>query len=249
MAEKNIWQKMLSEFMRWQTSNQQYASFKRNVTNASATYEDAQEFAKCIAKKWSELLQNYVGIDVDLTSVTENEVESAIKQAIKHCYKLSSQFSARIQEIINKSINLNIKAIEGEIDPGRISNLIEKLREGRDVASDLLITPETQWLIELPVVENIARSAVTDTIQKNAELHTSAGIVSYIERKQGSGGCCDWCASVAGRYVYGEQPSNFFKVHKHCNCVITYMPSRERWKEITYSTDKKGVIKKNTTLL
>lgn len=248
MAEKTLWQKMISEFNTWESSNSTIRSFWKKIEAEKADYEDAQEFAKIIAGKWSDLLKKYVGAEVDISNIPNSEVLEAIERTMERSYKGSSYYASKVQELINKSVKINIKAVEGQIEQSRIENLLTKLRAGDDV-TDILITTENEWLIEEHVVENISRSAVTDTIEANAKLHTEAGLVSYIERRQGTGGCCEWCASVAGRYVYGEQPKDFFKVHKHCNCVITYMPSRSKWKEITYKTNSKGNRSKITTEL
>ena len=247
MADVTAYQKMLSEFMKWQKSNEkEYVDLWELINTKKATYKDAQRYSKVVADKWSQLLQKYLGVDADIKGLTPKEIEKCIENVLRRCYANSSYYSSKVQEVINDSVNINVKAVEGTIDKSRIDNLIEKLRNGEDIANDVLITTENMWLIEEGVVENISMSAVTDTIEANAKLHTDAGLTSYIERKQGSGGCCDWCSSVAGRFVYGEQPRDFFKIHKHCNCVINYMPSRQRWQKITYSTDAQGNRRKNT---
>ncbi len=241
MDEKTTYQKMLSEFMKWQKSNdKEYADLWDLINTKKATYEDAQKYSKVVAGKWSQLLKKYFGVDADIKGLTADEMAKEIEKALRQCYRNSSYYATKVQEIINSSLNINVKAVEGEIDKSRIDNLIEKLKTGEDVTDDILITTNNLWMIEEGVVENISQSAVTDTLEANAKLHTDAGLTSYIERKQGRGGCCDWCASVSGRYVYGEQPNDFFKIHKHCNCVITYMPSRQRWQKMTYSTDARG---------
>ena len=247
MDDRTVYQKMLSEFMKWQKSNEEeYADLWELINIKKATYKDAQRYSKVVADKWSQLLMKYFGVDADIQGLTPEDIVKSIEDALKRCYAHSSYYASKVQEIINDSVNINVKAVEGKIDKSRIDNLVEKLKSGEDIANDVLITTENMWLIEKGVVENISISAVTDTIEANAKLHTDAGLTSYIERKQGSGGCCDWCSSVSGRFVYGEQPEDFFKIHKHCNCVINYMPSRHRWQKITYSTDEKGKRRKNT---
>ncbi len=249
MSERTLYQMMLSDFMKWQNSerdaNGKYAKLWAKANGGKATYPDAQEYSRIIADKWSELLKKYCGVDSGVSGMSSDELATQVSKALEQCYKGSSYYSSKVQDGINKSVGLNINGVEGKLDRTRITRLIEKLKNGESVTEDILITAETEWLIDKPVVENISMSAVTDTIQENARLHTEAGLYSYIERKQGAGGCCDWCASVAGRYIYGEQPYDFFKIHKHCNCQITYMPSRQRWQNITFTTDSKGKISKN----
>lgn len=246
MADLTIYQKMLSEFMKWQDSNDdEYVRLWDLINSKKAAYKDAQKYSKLVADKWSQLLNKYFGIDADTSGLNDVDILADVENALKQCYRNASYYASKVQAVINDSVNINIKPVEGKIDKDRISNLIEKLKEGKDISEDL-ITDANIWLIEEGVVENISMSAVTDTIKANAKLHTDAGLVSYIERKQGRGGCCKWCASVSGRYVYGEQPSDFFKIHKYCNCSITYMPSRQRWQKITYSTDESGKRSKST---
>lgn len=237
MDSKTVYQKMLSDFMHWQKNNDTYSKLWNKVRNGKASYSDAQDYSKLVAGKWGELLKEYFGAGVDVGGMSADDVAKDIGSALNYCYKITGYYTSKVQEVINDSVNININAVEGKIDKSRIRNLLRKLQEGKDISQDILVTADNMWLIDVPVVENIAMSAVTDTLIANAKLHTDAGLTSYIERKQGVGGCCKWCASVAGRYVYGEQPDDFFQVHKHCNCIITYMPSRQRWQKITYTTE------------
>lgn len=237
MTDNSVWNAMLEEFNSWQKNDKTTQVFEQMLENGKATYTHAEAYSKHVAKKWSDLLKKRVGGDIAQT--LEKETADAIEEALTQCYWNSSNYSTSVQEIINQTADLNIKAINGKLDKTRISHLLKKLADGED----------TQWLLEEPVVENISRSAVTDTIIANAELHKSAGLIPYVERKIGSGGCCEWCQSMAGKYVLGEEPRDFWKIHKHCNCSITYMPSRGRHEKITYETDKSGKRTKNTVAL
>lgn len=50
---------------------------------------------------------------------------------------------------------------------------------------------------------------------------------SYIVRTS-DGNCCKWCSSVAGRYVYGEEPHDVFHRHDNCGCSTIYENGRQR---------------------
>ncbi|CZT38724.1 hypothetical protein SA111_00606 [Streptococcus agalactiae] len=39
-----------------------------------------------------------------------------------------------------------------------------------------------------------------------------------------TGKCCDWCDRLAGKYIYHEEPKDFTRGIKHCQCVIDYHP-------------------------
>lgn len=41
-------------------------------------------------------------------------------------------------------------------------------------------------------------------------------------------GCCPWCAKIAGRYVYGDEPHDVFRRHDNCDCTVTFENGRKR---------------------
>ena len=69
--------------------------------------------------------------------------------------------------------------------------------------------------------ENIGNSMHDNCIEENAKLHDKAGLDTYLVRDAG-GGCCAWCAAIAGRYKYADAPDDVFRRHDHCTCTTTY---------------------------
>ena len=89
--------------------------------------------------------------------------------------------------------------------------------------------------------ENIGNSMHDDCIKENAKLHDKAGLDTYLVRDAG-GGCCAWCAAIAGRYKYADAPDDVFKRHDHCTCTTTYECGRMRqdvWSKRTWQASDK----------
>ncbi len=76
--------------------------------------------------------------------------------------------------------------------------------------------------------ENITGSFQTDYIKKNAEFRNKAGLICYIERKDGHN-CCDWCSKLAGRYRYPDEvPKDVYRRHDNCTCDVSYVSEKGR---------------------
>ncbi len=69
--------------------------------------------------------------------------------------------------------------------------------------------------------ENIGNSMHDNCVKENAKLHDKAGLDTYLVRDAG-GGCCPWCAAIAGRYKYADAPDDVFRRHDNCTCTTTY---------------------------
>ena len=79
-----------------------------------------------------------------------------------------------------------------------------------------------KWILDAPV-RNLVQKAMDDTVQKNADFHTKAGLRPKIIRRS-SGHCCEWCNQVAGTYVYPDVPKDVFRRHDNCDCIVEYYP-------------------------
>ena len=88
------------------------------------------------------------------------------------------------------------------------------------------------------------------TRKENAEFRDEAGLKTYLVR-QTNGKCCDWCASLAGRYLYEDAPEDVFAKHDNCTCTVEYITDRYREnvhtkKRYALSQRERSEILKNT---
>ncbi|MCQ2408547.1 MAG: hypothetical protein MJ065_08510 [Oscillospiraceae bacterium] len=58
-------------------------------------------------------------------------------------------------------------------------------------------------------------------VRANAEFRDRAGLQSSAIR-EGGAKCCEWCASVSGKYPAGDTPQGFWGRHDNCKCSILY---------------------------
>lgn len=218
---------LLNEFKGWVTSNKEAKAYWQKVNNGTATYADATSYSGLVGRKWSEMLLRDYGI-------ADEEYIAEIVQSLGKAYSETAYYTKNVQQIANNEARIGMKVQEPKIDEDRIQNLITKMLEEQNAGKD------ASWLVGKDVVENVARTAVTDTIEYNARVQEEAGLETYVER-DGSN-CCDWCASMTGRYRLGEQPADFWRVHKDCNCLITYKASKRPIQRIRFVSNRKVTI-------
>lgn len=74
-------------------------------------------------------------------------------------------------------------------------------------------------------LENALRATADDMVKDNAEFAASSGLNAKIVRST-SGGCCEWCSSIAGSYTYGSEPKDIYRRHNNCDCTVEYVTSK-----------------------
>lgn len=88
----------------------------------------------------------------------------------------------------------------------------------------------------------VAMSFHDDFVQENAKFRSRAGLKCYITRVT-DGKCCAWCAKLAGRYEYGEEPEEVYHRHDNCGCTVTYENGRKRqdvWSKREWEAPEEG---------
>lgn len=148
------------------------------------------------------------------------DVAEACKKILREYFDHANEVNARLQRKYDKKSGLNITPQKAEFPTKRVSQIAESL-------ADKTVLPETIQRRAKSAVENVANSFHDDFVQKNVEFRSKAGIKCYIVRETG-GKCCAWCSSLAGRYVYGDEPDDIFRRHDNCTCTVTFISGRER---------------------
>ena len=76
-------------------------------------------------------------------------------------------------------------------------------------------------------IENSTRSIFDEYIKQNAANRASVGITAKIVRKMHSE-TCEWCRSLAGVYIYGQEPHEVYQRHDNCDCTVEYYCEKGR---------------------
>lgn len=231
-----LWNKIEAEYNALYSESKEVKRLYEKLVNGVATYEDATAYAEEVGSIWSKALGHNLNIEtLPDGKLYFNIANKTIRPALVEDYEAVAEFTEQLQNLLNQSAKIGLKSVVPKINDDRIRNLIDKIASQYDVFSS------TDWLIGSDVLANYSRAVVSDFVEENAKLQKDAGLHSWIERIEGAGGCCDWCRRMVGKYTYGEQPDDFFRVHKDCTCSIEFHPSKRAVQRISYKDGKRIV--------
>ena len=81
-----------------------------------------------------------------------------------------------------------------------------------------------RWILGDGVITNYMQSFVDETMKRNAEFQSNAGVSPKIVRKSPTK-CCPWCDALVGEYKYPDDvPDDVYKRHDNCNCIVEFYP-------------------------
>ena len=125
-----------------------------------------------------------------------------------------------------------------------------------DRLSDAESYDSIEWILENPVIENLALSVVDAKQRANMEFQAEAGLPATVRRTTEPDGVrsvkrgkktytykvpCNWCKSLAGVYTYPDVPKDVWRRHDNCYCTIKYTPKGgKRIDYLSGRTDNRG---------
>jgi transcriptional regulator with XRE-family HTH domain len=157
-----------------------------------------------------------------------------------------NEIMSEIQKILDEETGIGLNAIRPNFPEGRIKGLIDKLT-ARGFPEDV-----ERWLGE-PIVNN-SEAFADDFIRENAKFRADAGMKATITRKTAFK-CCDYCAALAGSYIYGTEPKEIYSRHEFCRCIVTYKTekgksqdvwSKQKWKSQPEEIEKRKTFSQET---
>lgn len=93
-----------------------------------------------------------------------------------------------------------------------------------DRVSDAPKFSGVRWILGDGVITNYMQSFVDDTMKRNAEFQSKAGVQPKIVRKSPTK-CCPWCDALVGEYKYPDEvPDDVYRRHDNCNCIVEFYP-------------------------
>lgn len=193
--------------------------------------------AKAVAGRLSYIVDNFIKDNGIEAGASEELINSLGFPALTASYREMSDITVETLNRQLKKAGFGFNASKVDADYDRINSLLFK-EELFDEAQNI-IEPITASRIQ-----NILEDSITETVKNTADFSRDSGVQSFVSRDPGTG-CCDWCNSIAGRYVYGREPADFWRVHPDCTCSFSFEPSRGKWQRISYTTNN-GKINKNT---
>lgn len=181
-----------------------------------ATYKTVNEFAIEVGRILSLALTSSISSDkLPDGKMYYNIAKRLLDETLGRNYELISGYAGDVQQVLNEQSKINLKAQYPPMNQDKIDGFVNRL--DREPVFD-----DVKWLFGEPIV-NFSQSIVDDCIRANADFHAKTGLTPTIERIS-TGNCCDWCNRLAGRYIYHEEPPDFYRRHQHCQCIIDYHP-------------------------
>lgn len=176
------------------------------------------------AKRLSELLGKAMSQSVD-ELVDFGLKEAVAEQLLKEHYQKINAVAAEVLTITDESIGINIAPAKAPFPADRVKKVAHSLEDPTVALDTIRRRANTS-------VSNVGLSYHDDFVKENVKKRGQAGLAAYIVRKA-EPGCCDWCRSLTGRYLYGTEPGDVYRRHTKCKCAATYEFGRERqniWK-------------------
>lgn len=189
------------------------------VRDGTATYAEANDFAietgKILANAYGSNLSSDVLPD---GRMYYNIAQRIINPTMVNNYNLITDVTDKVQQSLNEAAKIGIKPVTPEMNQNRVDGIINRVANAEHF-------DDVAWILDEPIV-NFSQSIVDDSIRRNAEFHADAGMKPVIVRKL-AGGCCEWCAKLAGTYTYPDDvPHDVYRRHQRCRCTVDYNPRR-----------------------
>ena len=172
--------------------------------------------------KYNATISTILGkvIGDNILKIPESERVKFLHWILQEQYKDTNERLAVIQKFLDKHTGIDLEPKKAPFPAERVQQLGTSL-------TDHTVPDETIQRRARAGSANIAASFHDDYVKENAKCRSNAGMKCYLERKV-SGKCCPWCRALAGRYVYGSEPSDLFRRHDNCTCQVTYESGRTR---------------------
>ena len=194
----------LSEAIR---SDRRAAAILKKIAAGRANFSDTMDYSLiCGRLTGSQLAEAVLELSEDREELAEALLHDRYEDINARC--------AEVQTALDDKQGLHLAPQKADFPAERAAKFAHSLL-------DPTVTDETIKRRARSVSENITVTFHDDFIRENAAFRDRAGLKCYVERTT-SGGCCDWCSNVAGRYLMQEQPEGLFRRHDNCDCTIVY---------------------------
>jgi len=191
-------------------------ALRRKINEGKGTFKDTADYSERAA----ELLGKYFSKDVlSLSAVERIAMNDSL---LRDRYKDINELLDIVQTAADEAQGIHIRPQHAPYNEERADQI------GRSL-TDKTVSDEVIKRRAKSAPATAAKAMHDDYIKKNATFRNDAGLTCYIVR-EGSH-CCPWCAEVAGKYKFGEQPDDIFRRHDNCDCTIIYDGQKLRGKQ------------------
>lgn len=191
------------------------------VAAGTAQMEEISLLSQSIGFRASQAISEYVNVAaLPDGKMYYNIADTILSGVLKDNYKIINSAAAECQRALDRKMGINI-------EPQRAPYPAERVQAVAGAASAPDISEEKMVRRMTSTTENITRSFYDDYVETNVKYRSEAGLECFIIRSD-HGGCCKWCAALAGKYRYPEEvPKDVYRRHDNCTCTVTYTNGRK----------------------
>lgn len=152
-----------------------------------------------------------------MPSTPNGERAKLCEYLLRHLYTDTNEMCAAVQLTLDKALGIQLAPQKAPFPASRVQAISGSLE-------DQTVPMETIQR-RAGSAATVGRSFHDAYIKTNAEFRDRAGLQSSAIR-EGGAKCCDWCASVSGKYPASDTPQGFWGRHDNCKCSILYETKR-----------------------
>ena len=197
------------------------------LNKAKATYDDANDYSIKTGETLSETLINGITDDLIFDGMLPyGAAKEIIFPMIHDNYELVTKYCEGVQNSLNEKAGINLKYIAPEYDQDRAYGIVY------GITTDKFEKIKNSFLGE--TIINQSQDIVTQSVRTNAKFQYETGMHPKIIRTV-AGGCCVWCANLAGTYDYETVKAtgdDVWRRHRYCRCTVTYIPEKGKSKTV-----------------
>ena len=191
------------------------------VAAGTAQMEEISLLSQSIGFRASQAISEFVNVAaLPDGKMYYNIADTILSGVLKDNYEIINSAAAECQRALDRKMGINI-------EPQRAPYPAERVQAVAGAASAPDISEGKMVRRMTSTVENITQSFSDDYVETNVKYRSEAGLECFIIRSD-HGGCCKWCAALAGKYHYPEEvPKDVYRRHDNCTCTVTYTNGRK----------------------
>lgn len=209
MTTADLYKAARAELDKRAESDKQLAALLDKIHSGKATFEDTAAYNERFSNMLGETLAKYIG-EPDGSGANE----SLCTQLLRDQHGDINALLADVQREMDGRIGLNLRPIQPRFPAERVRQLARALE-------DITVPQDTLQRRAASGAANVSKSFHDAYMKENAKFRSEAGLKCRITRN-GSSGCCAWCAEVIGTFEFGDEPSDIFRRHDNCDCTVIY---------------------------
>lgn len=225
---------LVDEFRQRADADPEIRTVMEKIRNQEADLDDTSRL--CLRR--SELMGAF--LQEKLPELSPGDRERLCAALLRNGYEVTN-------EVVPDALRAQDERLGLHLNPVKAAYPAERAQKVSHSLEDPGITEEQRNRRAGAPVANTSMSFHDDSVKENAKIRAKLGLKCYLNRVAAPG-CCPWCTGIAGRYVYGEHPSDIFRRHDNCGCTVTLENGRERqdvWSKQTWQADPAEVLKQS----